>query len=197
MAWAEYAIASLDLSDESPIPSSRPYRQGRRSLDDTKLFVRFIRDEQAWPGAIATYEAANEAGPILRGTDYTAPPTAEEVEQERVAVVDYKEQQLLQLAAHKLKGRASGVPMEDTSLAAIKAACLEVQAGGNKAGNSIVDNLVRLYGANVTNTVKKVLQTISVLEDRAAQVHALVLAGRRAKDRGDDVQPFIDELRAL
>lgn len=194
MAWAEYAIASLDLSDESPIPSSRPYRQGRRSLDDTKLFVRFIRDEQAWPGAIATYEAANEAGPILRGTDYTAPPTAEEVEQERVAVVDYKEQQLLKLAAHKLAQRASGVPMEDTSLAAIKAACLEVQGGGS---NAIVDNLVRLYKANQTNTINKVLQTISVLEQRAAQVHALVLAGRRAKDRDEDIQPFIDELRAL
>lgn len=116
------------------------------SLDDTKIFVRFIRDEQAWPGAIATYEAANEAGPILRGTDYTAPPTAEEIEQERKAVEDYKEQQLLKLAEHKLAQRASGVPMEDTSLATIKAACLEVQAGGNKAGNAIVDNLVRLYG---------------------------------------------------
>ena len=197
MAWAEYAIASLDLSEESPIPSSRPYRQGRRSLDDTKIFVRFIRDEQAWPGAIATYEAANEAGPILRGTDYTAPPTAEEIEQERKAVKDYKEQQLLKLAEHKLAQRASGVPMEDTSLATIKSACLEVQAGGNKPGNAIVDNLVRLYGANVTNTVSKVLKTIETLEERAAAVHALVLAGRRAKDRGDDVQPFIDELRAL
>ena len=196
MAWAEYAIASLDLSEESPIPASRPYRQGRRSLDDTKIFVRFIRDETPCQGG-TLYESANDARGVLSSAAYTAPPTAEEIEQERVAVVDYKEQQLLQLAAHKLKGRASGVPMEDTSLAAIKAACLEVQAGGNKAGNSIVDNLVRLYGANVTNTVKKVLQTISVLEDRAAQVHALVLAGRRAKDRGDDVQPFIDELRAL
>ena len=196
MAWAEYAIASLDLSEESPIPASRPYRQGRRSLDDTKIFVRFIRDETPWQGG-TLYESANDARGVLSSAAYTAPPTAEEIEQERVAVVDHKEQQLLQLAAHKLKGRASGVPMEDTSLAAIKAACLEVQAGGNKAGNSIVDNLVRLYGANVTNTVKKVLQTISVLEQRAAQVHALVLAGRRAKDRGEDVRPFIDELRAL
>ena len=197
MAWAEYLLSNLDLSDESPIPSSRPYRQGRVSLDGTKIFVRFIRDEQAWPGAIATYEAANEAGPILRGTDYTAPPTAEEIEQERKAVEDYKEQQLLKLAAHKLKNRASGVPFEDTSLATIKAACIEVQDGGYLPGNPIVDNLVRLYKANVTNTVKKVLQTISVLEQRAAQVHALVLAGRRAKDRDEDIQPFIDELRAL
>ena len=196
MAWAEYAIASLDLSEESPIPASRPYRQGRRSLDDTKIFVRFIRDETPWQGG-TLYESANDARGVLSSAAYTAPPTAEEIEQERVAVVDYKEQQLLQLAAHKLKNRASGVPFEDTSLATIKAACLEVQGGGYLPGNAIVDNLVRLYGANVTNTVKKVLQTISVLEQRAAQVHALVLAGRRAKDRDEDIQPFIDELRAL
>ena len=196
MTWATYALADLDLTEESPIPGCRPYRQGRLSLNGEKIFVRFIRDETPWPGG-TLYESANDARGVLSSAAYTAPPTAEEIEQERVAVVDYKEQQLLQLAAHKLKGRASGVPMEDTSLAAIKAACLEVQAGGNKAGNSIVDNLVRLYGANVTNTVKKVLQTISVLEQRAAQVHALVLAGRRAKDRDEDIQPFIDELRAL
>ena len=196
MTWAEYTVASLDLTEESPIPGSRPYRQGRLSLNGENIFVRFIRDETPWQGG-TLYESANDARGVLSSPAYTAPPTAGEIEQERVAVVDYKEQQLLQLAAHKLKGRASGVPMEDTSLAAIKAACLEVQAGGNKAGNSIVDNLVRLYGANVTNTVKKVLQTISVLEQRAAQVHALVLAGRRAKDRDEDIQPFIDELRAL
>ena len=196
MPWAEYTVASLDLTEESPIPGSRPYRQGRLSLNGENIFVRFIRDETPWQGG-TLYESANDARGVLSSPAYTAPPTAGEIEQERVAVVDYKEQQLLQLAAHKLKGRASGVPMEDTSLAAIKAACLEVQAGGNKAGNSIVDNLVRLYGANVTNTVKKVLQTISVLEQRAAQVHALVLAGRRAKDRDEDIQPFIDELRAL
>ena len=196
MTWATYALADLDLTEESPIPSSRPYRQGRLSLNGENIFVRFIRYETPWQGG-TLYESANDARGVLGSAAYTAPPTAEEIEQERVAVVDYKEQQLLQLAAHKLKGRASGVPMEDTSLAAIKAACLEVQAGGNKAGNSIVDNLVRLYGANVTNTVKKVLQTISVLEQRAAQVHALVLAGRRAKDRDEDIQPFIDELRAL
>ena len=196
MAWAEYAIASLDLSEESPIPASRPYRQGRRSLDDTKIFVRFIRDETPWQGG-TLYESANDARGVLSSAAYTAPPTAEEIEQERVAVVDYKEQQLLQLAAHKLKNRASGVPFEDTSLATIKAACLEVQGGGYLPGNAIVDNLVRLYKANVTNTVKKVLQTIETLEERAAAVHALVLAGRRAKDRGDDIQPFIDELRAL
>ena len=196
MTWATYALADLDLTEESPIPGSRPYRQGRLSLNGENIFVRFIRDETPWQGG-TLYESANDARGVLSSAAYTAPPTAEEIEQERVAVVDYKEQQLLQLAAHKLKGRASGVPMEDTSLAAIKAACLEVQAGGNKAGNAIVDNLVRLYGANVTNTVKKVLQTISVLEQRAAQVHALVLAGRRAKDRDEDIQPFIDELRAL
>ena len=196
MTWATYALADLDLTEESPIPGSRPYRQGRLSLNGENIFVRFIRDETPWQGG-TLYESANDARGVLSSPAYTAPPTAGEIEQERVAVVDYKEQQLLQLAAHKLKGRASGVPMEDTSLAAIKAACLEVQAGGNKAGNSIVDNLVRLYGANVTNTVNKVLQTISVLEQRAAQVHALVLAGRRAKDRDEDIQPFIDELRAL
>ena len=196
MTWATYALADLDLTEESPIPGSRPYRQGRLSLNGENIFVRFIRDETPWQGG-TLYESANDARGVLSSAAYTAPPTAEEIEQERVAVVDYKEQQLLQLAAHKLKGRASGVPMEDTSLAAIKAACLEVQAGGNKAGNAIVDNLVRLYGANVTNTVKKVLQTIETLEERAAAVHALVLAGRRAKDRGDDIQPFIDELRAL
>ena len=196
MTWATYALADLDLTEESPLPGSRPYRQGRLSLNGENIFVRFIRDETPWAGG-TLYESANDARGVLSSPAYTAPPTAGEIEQERVAVVDYKEQQLLQLAAHKLKGRASGVPMEDTSLAAIKAACLEVQAGGNKAGNSIVDNLVRLYGANVTNTVKKVLQTISVLEQRAAQVHALVLAGRRAKDRDEDIQPFIDELRAL
>ena len=196
MSWGQYLLSDLDLTEESPIPGSRPYRQGRLSLNGENIFVRFIRDETPWQGG-TLYESANDARGVLSSPAYTAPPTAGEIEQERVAVVDYKEQQLLQLAAHKLKGRASGVPMEDTSLAAIKAACLEVQAGGNKAGNSIVDNLVRLYGANVTNTVKKVLQTISVLEQRAAQVHALVLAGRRAKDRDEDIQPFIDELRAL
>ena len=196
MAWAEYAIASLDLSEESPIPASRPYRQGRRSLDDTKIFVRFIRDETPWQGG-TLYESANDARGVLSSAAYTAPPTAEEIEQERKAVKDYKEQQLLKLAEHKLAQRASGVPMEDTSLATIKSACLEVQAGGNKPGNAIVDNLVRLYGANVTNTVSKVLKTIETLEERAAAVHALVLAGRRAKDRGDDIQPLIDELRAL
>ena len=196
MSWGQYLLSDLDLTEESPIPGSRPYRQGRLSLNGENIFVRFIRDETPWQGG-TLYESANDARGVLSSPAYTAPPTAGEIEQERVAVVDYKEQQLLQLAAHKLKGRASGVPMEDTSLAAIKAACLEVQAGGNKAGNSIVDNLVRLYGANVTNTVNKVLQTISVLEQRAAQVHALVLAGRRAKDRDEDIQPFIDELRAL
>ena len=196
MTWATYALADLDLTEESPIPSSRPYRQGRLSLNGENIFVRFIRDETPWQGG-TLYESANDARGVLSSAAYTAPPTAEEIEQERKAVEDYKEQQLLKLAEHKLAQRASGIPMEDTSLAAIKAACLEVQAGGNKAGNAIVDNLVRLYGANVTNTVKKVLQTISVLEQRAAQVHMLVLAGRRAKDRGEDVRPFIDELRAL
>ena len=196
MPWAEYTVASLDLTEESPIPGSRPYRQGRLSLNGENIFVRFIRDETPWQGG-TLYESANDARTILASEAYTSPPTAEEIEQERKAVEDYKEQQLLKLAEHKLAQRASGIPMEDTSLAAIKAACLEVQAGGNKAGNAIVDNLVRLYGANVTNTVNKVLQTISVLEQRAAQVHMLVLAGRRAKDRGEDVRPFIDELRAL
>ena len=196
MTWATYALADLDLTEESPIPGSRPYRQGRLSLNGENIFVRFIRDETPWAGG-TLYESANDARGVLSSPAYTAPPTAEEIEQERKAVEDYKEQQLLKLAEHKLAQRASGIPMEDTSLAAIKAACLEVQAGGNKAGNAIVDNLVRLYGANVTNTVNKVLQTISVLEQRAAQVHMLVLAGRRAKDRGEDVRPFIDELRAL
>ena len=195
--WAEYTVASLDLTEESPIPGSRPYLQGTLSLDGEKIFVRFVRDDVPWPNPIATYEAANEAGPVRRSAAYTSPPTAEEIEQERKAVEDYKEQQLLKLAAHKLKNRASGVPFEDTSLATIKAACIEVQDGGYLPGNPIVDNLVRLYKANVTNTVKKVLQTISVLEQRAAQVHALVLAGRRAKDRDEDIQPLIDELRAL
>ena len=193
MSWAEYTVASLDLTEESPIPGSRPYRQGRLSLNGENIFVRFIRDETPWQGG-TLYESANDARGVLSSAAYTAPPTAEEIEQERVAVVDYKEQQLLQLAAHKLKGRASGVPMEDTSLAAIKAACLEVQAGGS---NAIVDNLVRLYKAKQTNTINKVLQTIETLEERAAAVHALVLAGRRAKDRDEDIQPFIDELRAL
>ena len=196
MSWAEYTVASLDLTEESPIPGSRPYRQGRLSLNGEKIFVRFIRDETPWPGG-TLYESANDARGVLSSAVYTAPPTAEEIEQERKAVEDYKEQQLLKLAAHKLKNRASGVPFEDTSLATIKAACIEVQDGGYLPGNPIVDNLVRLYKANVTNTVKKVLQTISVLEQRAAQVHALVLAGRRAKDRDEDIQPFIDELRAL
>ena len=194
--WAEYLVANLDLTEESPIPSSRPYRQGRLSLNGENIFVRFIRDETPWQGG-TLYESANDARGVLSSAAYTAPPTAEEIEQERVAVVDHKEQQLLQLAAHKLKNLASGVPFEDTSLATIKAACLEVQGGGYLPGNAIVDNLVRLYKANVTNTVKKVLQTIETLEERAAAVHALVLAGRRAKDRGDDIQPFIDELRAL
>ena len=194
--WAEYLTANLDLTEESTIPGSRPFRQGRVSLDRKKIFVRFIRDETPWQGG-TLYESANDARGVLSSAAYTAPPTAEEIEQERVAVVDHKEQQLLQLAAHKLKNLASGVPFEDTSLATIKAACLEVQGGGYLPGNAIVDNLVRLYKANVTNTVKKVLQTISVLEDRAAQVHVLVLAGRRAKDRDEDIQPFIDELRKL
>ena len=194
--WAEYLVANLDLTEESPIPSSRPYRQGRLSLNGENIFVRFIRDETPWQGG-TLYESANDARGVLSSAAYTAPPTAEEIEQERKAVEDYKEQQLLKLAAHKLKNRASGVPFEDTSLATIKAACIEVQDGGYLPGNPIVDNLVRLYKANVTNTVKKVLQTISVLEQRAAQVHALVLAGRRAKDRDEDIQPFIDELRAL
>ena len=196
MIWATYALANLDLTEESPIPGSRPYRQGRLSLNGENIFVRFIRDETPWQGG-TLYESANDARGVLSSAAYTAPPTAEEIEQERKAVKDYKEQQLLKLAEHKLAQRASGVPMEDTSLATIKSACLEVQAGGNKPGNAIVDNLVRLYGANVTNTVSKVLKTIETLEERAAAVHALVLAGRRAKDRGDDVQPFIDELRAL
>ena len=196
MSWAEYTVASLDLTEESPIPGSRPYRQGRLSLNGENIFVRFIRDETPWQGG-TLYESANDARGVLSSAAYTAPPTAEEIEQERKAVEDYKEQQLLKLAEHKLAQRASGIPMEDTSLAAIKAACLEVQAGGNKAGNAIVDNLVRLYGANVTNTVNKVLRTIEVLEERAVAVHALVLAGRRAKDRDEDIQPFIDELRAL
>ena len=194
--WAEYLTANLDLTEESTIPGSRPFRQGRVSLDRKKIFVRFVRDETPWQGG-TLYESANDARGVLSSAVYTAPPTAEEIEQERKAVKDYKEQQLLKLAEHKLAQRASGVPMEDTSLATIKSACLEVQAGGNKPGNAIVDNLVRLYGANVTNTVSKVLKTIETLEERAAAVHALVLAGRRAKDRGDDVQPFIDELRAL
>jgi len=196
MIWATYALANLDLTEESPIPGSRPYRQGRLSLNGENIFVRFIRDETPWQGG-TLYESANDARGVLSSAAYTAPPTAEEIEQERKAVEDYKEQQLLKLAAHKLKNRASGVPFEDTSLATIKAACIEVQDGGYLPGNPIVDNLVRLYKANVTNTVKKVLQTISVLEQRAAQVHALVLAGRRAKDRDEDIQPFIDELRAL
>ena len=194
--WAEYLVANLDLTEESPIPGSRPYRQGRLSLNGENIFVRFIRDETPWQGG-TLYESANDARGVLSSAAYTAPPTAEEIEQERKAVKDYKEQQLLKLAEHKLAQRASGVPMEDTSLATIKAACLEVQGGGYLPGNPIVDNPVRLYKANVTNTVKKVLQTISVLEQRAAQVHALVLAGRRAKDRDEDIQPFIDELRAL
>lgn len=79
MSWAEYTLASLDLTEESPIPSSRPYRQGRLSLDGEKIFVRFIRDETPWPGPIATYDTATTAAPVLATEEYTVPPTQEEL----------------------------------------------------------------------------------------------------------------------
>ena len=78
MSWHEYTVASLDLTEESPIPGSRPYRQGRLSLDGSTIFVRFIRDEEPWANPITTL-TAGEARTRLSSEDYTVPPTFEEL----------------------------------------------------------------------------------------------------------------------
>jgi len=196
MSWAAYTKSTLDLTDEGGIVTSRPYAQGRESLDGNVIFVRFVRDEVPWPGG-TTYNTPAEARAALSSPVYTAPPTPEEIAQEVKAVADYKEDQLLRLAAHKLENLTTDLPVESRYLGKLREAAESVRDGGYNAGNAIIDSMVVLYKANITNTVNKILQTLDKIDTRMIAVHNLVNAGQRARSRDEDVQPFIDALRAL
>jgi len=195
MSWAEYTKSSLDLSADGPIINSRPYVQGRQSLDNTKVFVRFINDESPWAGG-TQYATASEARAQVTKSDYVTPPTAEEIAEEAAALKEYQRDVLRRAVVAAMKRETQGYPMEGYSLDNLESEAKRCKAAGYDNNPYIADLVTRIGG-----TVKKVVDSV-ISDTRKTRIHVfkvenLKRQGIKTINSGGDLKPVIAELRAL
>ena len=133
MSWAEYTKSNLDLSEDGEIINSRPYRQGRHSVDDSKIMVRFVNDETPWDNADATYTDKADAREAANSPVYVAPPTPEEIAAEEEADKMNRQEKLVQLVEQARAKYAEGLLLQDLTLDALMTEVKAVADGGESA----------------------------------------------------------------
>jgi hypothetical protein len=203
MSWAEYSNAALDLTEAGGVLNSRPYRQGKQSLDGTKVFVRFIGIESAWAGG-TQFATKADARTAANSGVYVMPPTDEEIAEQLAARKQNQRERVRKVVSIVRERYGDGLTYESYVSDQMLVEAEKVKAAGYAVGTSLhIDDLVSRLRAAPVNVAKITAISDGIIDDAAA-LRLFMLASEniyqaalRAIWREEDFVPMLDELRAL